>query len=133
MSEANNTTNDSSGSALSVIQKVDAFRKDTNRVSNSRPRADALVKRYEEGIRTLHNAGRPQEDALFLIEIEEGQLLHKPDTLRKAINKMIPDWRKQTTLDQMIKSDPEGEERTSSASSGSLVDDRFMGGGEWTS
>lgn len=114
-----------SGSPTSVLAKIDAFRVQTNRSRVSRPRAVSMVEKYAVDIRLLHAAGRPQEDALLLIEMEEGKLWHKPDTLRKAINKIIPDWRQTANID------PEVSNSSRVASTRPFEDARSQGGQQW--
>ena len=54
-----------SGNSTSVLARIDAFRAQTNRSRISRPRAVSMVEKYAVDIRSLHAAGRPQEDVLL--------------------------------------------------------------------
>jgi ATP-dependent protease HslVU (ClpYQ) peptidase subunit len=77
-----------------VLQAIDNFKLARNIPVVSRVTAMEIVSKHQDAIILIHKAGRPQSDAFIYIESQEGKLIHAEDTLRKAINRLIKDWRK---------------------------------------
>lgn len=125
------TTKETSGAGQTVDPgaMVDEHRLATGKPKKRRMRADDIVAKHATAIRMLHADGRPKEDALLFIELQEGELSHKQGTMCKAINVIIPDWRKPAADMSTNKSDPKIADVV--AVNGPFHDDRTAGGQKW--
>lgn len=73
--------------------RVEAYRAKHGRMKLTRPKAIDLVKKHRRDIEEIREDGGSQEDAILFIEMEEGGLVHKVDTLRKSISQIVGEWR----------------------------------------
>lgn len=117
------------GNADDPGAKVDEHRRQNGIFSKRRMKADDIVGKHALAIRLLHAQGRSKEDAILFIEMEEGELLHKPGTLSKAINSIIPKWREGPDGAGANSNGPDRAD--TGTANGPFHDDRTAGGQKW--
>jgi len=76
-----------------IFDRIDDIKRERNIPVEQNMTAMELIEKHRDAIVLIHQAGRPQKDAYIYLEIEEGKLKHADDTLRKAINKVVKNWR----------------------------------------
>ncbi|KAB2911748.1 MAG: hypothetical protein F9K30_21525 [Dechloromonas sp.] len=79
--------------AESVLHDLNQIKKAKAIPIERTPTAFELVTKHRCAIEILHEAGCRQADVYLYLEQKEGKLIHADDTLRKAVNKIIPNWR----------------------------------------
>lgn len=76
-----------------ILDRIDDIKRERNLPLHQKMTAAELIEKYREEIVFIHRAGRPQSDVYIYLESQEGKLEHADDTLRKAINKVVKNWR----------------------------------------
>ena len=76
-----------------IFDRIDDIKRERNLPLHQKMTAAELIEKYREEIVFIHQAGRPQSDVYIYLESQEGKLKHADDTLRKAINKVVRNWR----------------------------------------
>jgi hypothetical protein len=76
-----------------IFDRIDDIKRERNIPVEQNMTAIELIEKHRDVIVFIHQAGRPQRDVYIYLEIEEGKLKHADDTLRKAINKVVKNWR----------------------------------------
>lgn len=76
-----------------VLGSIDDVKRERNIPLDQKMTAMELIEKHQAAIHIIHQAGRPQSDVYLYLESQEGKLEHADDTLRKAINKVVKNWR----------------------------------------
>lgn len=81
-----------------ILDCIDDIKRERGISTHQRMTASELVEKHRDAIVLIHHAGRPQSDVYIYLESQEGKLKHADDTLRKAINKVVKNWRNRGAL-----------------------------------
>lgn len=81
-----------------ALRDIDEIKKQRGLPIKRKETAEQLVARYAAEVCAIHADGRAQVEVLLLLEAREGPLRHADDTIRKAINRIVPDWRKKPEI-----------------------------------
>lgn len=84
---------DHSNEEARVLDSIDEVKRVRNIPLHKKKTAMEIVEKHKAAIQIIHQAGRPQSDVYIYLENQEGRLEHADDTLRKAINKVVKNWR----------------------------------------
>lgn len=81
-----------------IFDRIDEIKRERKIPVERHMTASELIEKHRDAIVLIHHAGRPQSDVYIYLESEEGKLKHADDTLRKAINKVVKNWRTRGAL-----------------------------------
>lgn len=83
---------------VTVLNRIDGIKRERGIPLSQKMTASQLIDKHAAAVHIIHQAGRPQSDVYIYLESQEGKLKHADDTIRKAINKVVKNWRNRAAL-----------------------------------